>query len=239
MRFLDANTSPQITSGEEMPGKVNYFLGENPSNWHTNVPTYASIKYTNLYPGIDLKYGGTIGQLKGTYVVAAGADPSSIKWRYEGVDSISVDANGNLQVRLTSSDPSTNAGDVATSQPLIITEQAPLAWQEIAGQKREVGARFSIAQDGSIAFALNDYDSAYPLIIDPYITFGTYLGGIGSDAGFGVALDTSGNIYVAGLAESTNFPIRNPYDPSLGDNCAASVYSPVYLKGLHANIRSD
>src|SRR5258708_33948019 len=97
MSFLGADRSAQIGAGEEAAGKVNYFLGDDSSKWQSNVPTYASIQYTGLYQGVDLKYESQAGQLKSSYLVAAGADPGNIRWRYEGVDQVSVDPDGNLQ----------------------------------------------------------------------------------------------------------------------------------------------
>lgn len=99
--MVDANPASSLNAGDLLAGKINYFLGNDQSKWHTNVPTYGGLTYSGLYTGIDLKYEGAGGQLKGTYEVAPGADPAHIRWRYEGADSVSVDAAGNLQVRIS------------------------------------------------------------------------------------------------------------------------------------------
>jgi N-acetylneuraminic acid mutarotase len=191
-----------------MPGKVNYLIGTDPAQWHTGVPTYGEIAYSNLYPGVNLTYSGTEGQLKGTYTLAPGAKPSSIIWQYAGAEKVAVDPMGNLQITVHSA--------------LQVTEQAPTAWQEIGGQRIPVSARYAINADSSIGFLLGSYDSNYPLTIDPTITYSTYLGGFFSDGASAIVLDGAGNIYIAGATGSSDFPLQNPYQPVFagGDNDA-------------------
>src|SRR6185436_14451229 len=99
--FEGANPTPTVQGAERLPGIVNYFLGNDPARWRTNVPTYAGIVYTELYGGIGLRYDGHEGTLKGTYTIAAGADPRAIRWRYEGARAVQVDAaTGDLRVEL-------------------------------------------------------------------------------------------------------------------------------------------
>src|SRR5262249_54098596 len=155
-------------------------------------------------------YSGTGAQLKGTYTVAPGADPARIRWRYaecgtpgpvgtpecgtEGLQ-VSVTANGDLQIM--------------SSRANILTEAAPVAWQEVGGRRIPVAARYALDGD-SVGFALSAYDAGQPLIIDPTLTYATYLGGTGDDAGNAIAVDTAGNIYIAGQTISTDFPLHNP-----------------------------
>jgi uncharacterized repeat protein (TIGR01451 family) len=193
LRFEDTNPSPEIIAGEALPGTVNYFLGNDPAQWRTDVPTYAGVVYRDLYAGIDLAYDGTEGLLKGTYTVAAGVDPSIIGWRYDGAESIAIDAaTGDLRVVL----PNGNT----------LAEQRPTAWQEIAGARIPVDANYVLADDGRIGFALGDYDAAHALTIDPIIVYSTYLGGNSGDFGEDIAIDASGNMLVTGYSASTNFP---------------------------------
>ena len=98
LSFVGADPKPQILPGTRLPGTVNYFLGKDPAKWQTNLPTYGGITYLCLYPGIDLRYEGTQRSLKGTYTLAAGADPANIRWRYTGAEAVSVDTLGNLQI---------------------------------------------------------------------------------------------------------------------------------------------
>jgi Beta-propeller repeat len=199
VQFLGASATT-ITGGAELPGKVNYLIGNDPARWHTNLPTYGDIRYQDLYPGITLSYAGQAGRLKGTYTVAPGADPARIRWRYTGAGPAAVDGQGNLQIPV----PGTSAPGAH------LTEAAPVAWQDTPAGRVPVGARYTLAADGAIGFALGAYDRARPLTIDPTLTYATYLGGGAADNAYGVAVDSSGAVYVAGTTSSTNFPVVNP-----------------------------
>lgn len=99
LHFEDANLNPEIAAAERLPGIVNYFVGNDPTKWQTDIPTHKGIIYRDLYPGIDLHYDGTEGLLKGTYIVTPGADPSLIRWRYQGARNVQIDeATGNLDI---------------------------------------------------------------------------------------------------------------------------------------------
>jgi N-acetylneuraminic acid mutarotase len=216
IEFVGANPSTEIQNGEALPGKVNYLRGNDPSAWHRNLPTYAGIGYHDLYAGIDLNYSGTGGDLKGTYTVAAGADPSQIRWRYDGAKgttkaqsvATTLDTAGNLQIELNS----------ALNTPhSTLTEHAPLAWQEIDGKRVAVSVSYRLNADGTIGFELGAYDHAKPLTIDPTITYSTYLGGFYGDGAASIELDSGGNIYVGGTTSSSDFPMAgNPYQPIYG-----------------------
>jgi hypothetical protein len=123
LHYEHANRTPQIVAMDQLPGLVNYLIGTDQSAWQTGVPTYEGIRYVQLYPGIDLQVDGSEGQLKSTYLVAPGADPSQIQWSYRGGRDVTVTAQGTLEVEVPVSPP---AGWRAT-QPLTITEQAPVA----------------------------------------------------------------------------------------------------------------
>ncbi|MEO5951796.1 MAG: SBBP repeat-containing protein, partial [Chloroflexia bacterium] len=204
--FVGANAQAGLSAGASAEGKANYLIGNDPSNWHTDVPTFAGINYTQLYSGIDLAYSGTEGLLKSTYTVAPGADPASIRWRYTGTNSKSVDASGNLQLSILS-----NSGKALT-----VTEETPVSWQTINGQNVAVSAQFKIFTDGTIGFVLGSYNEALPLVIDPTLIYSTYLGGSGFEYGAGVRTDAEGNMYIGGQTASANFPITNSLQPTYG-----------------------
>ena len=205
LAFVGANSAPAIGHGKELSGKVNYFVGNDPTSWRSNIPRYASITYHELYPGIDVSYADTERHLEGTYVVAPGADPGRICWQYQGPEKVRMDRAGNLQI---------NVMCAGHDQPTTLIEKAPKAWQEVAGRRMPVEVRYKVRDDGSIGFALGSYDPAYPLIIDPTLIYSSYLGGTADDAGYKIAVDKAGNIYVAGLTTSTDFPTANPLQPS-------------------------
>ncbi len=202
--FVGASPAAVVSAGSELPSRVSYFIGNNPASWHNNLPTYAGISYNGLYDGITLNFGGTQGVLKGTYTLAAGADPSVIRWRYTGAARLELDQSGDLLVDGTGSEP-------------LLTEQAPLAWQtggSGSAGRLPVEVHFVLGSDGTVGFALGAYDRAEPLTIDPSLIFSTYLGGTGRDEAYGVAADPSGNVYITGFTGSTNFPTVNPYQPT-------------------------
>jgi hypothetical protein len=212
LSFMGAGPNPRVSAGPLLPGTVNYFLGSDPARWHTNLPTYSGITYSGLYPGIELHYEGTQRSLKGTYTLAAEADPAAIRWHYVGAEAVSVDALGNLQVRV---------GDAA------LTEQAPAAWQEINGQRIPVRVAYDLAADNTVGFALGKYDSEHELIIDPTLSYSTFLGGNSADYGFAIDVDGQGSVYVTGAAGSTDFPVVNSiYPPSPNGDVFVTKINP-------------
>ncbi|MEM7343321.1 MAG: SBBP repeat-containing protein [Chloroflexota bacterium] len=205
--FENSNPDTVIQGQDMQAGTVNYFLGNDPTDWHTNIPTYEGIVYTNLYPGIDLHYEGHQGNLKSTYFIAPQADPSQIGWRYDGAYDVSIEAEtGDLLIYV----------DIDNGENYILREQAPIAWQVINNQQIMVAANYAIAEDNSLSFSVGAYDPAYELIIDPVtLAYGSYLGGTNSDWGETITVDSSGNIYISGNTMSDNFPTKNAYDSSL------------------------
>jgi hypothetical protein len=234
VRFLGADRDAALDGVEKRPGIVNSFVGSDPGRWHAGLQTYAELRYTNLYPGIALAYRADGRPLKGTYTVAPGADPGRIRWRYEGGEA-RLDEAGRLHVR-------TGSGDAT------VTEEPPVAWQEIEGGRVPVRAGYAIDGDGGVGFVLGAYDRKRPLTIDPVIVYSTYLGGSIFDIAWSVAADAAGNAYIAGYAASANFPTVSPYQPSTGGQGDAFVakFAPdgtplysTYLGGSYLDYASD
>jgi hypothetical protein len=195
VRFAGANPNVSIEAIDPMAARANYLIGDDPAAWHTGVPTYRGVVYRNLYPGIDLNYTGSGPKLKSEFLVAPGADPNQIRLEYPGADDhISIDAHGDLVVR---------AGDAE------LREQAPVAYQESEGVRHPVRAGYRLAPSHTVAFDLGDYNPALPLVIDPVISYSTYLGGTAMSAVTALALDASGNLYAAGRTEAIDFPVSN------------------------------
>ncbi len=189
LRFESANEGVQVVGREQLPGIVNYYLGNDPKSWYTDISTFESIAYEGLYDGIDLVYSGQAGALKGTYVIAPGANPEAIKWRYEGASSVRV-RKGKLVI---------SVGETDETPPLI--ERQPVAWQTVNGNRVPVVVRYLVRRDGRIGFSVGQYDEALPLTIDPTLDYSTYVGGSGSEEGCGIAVDGEDNIYVAGISD--------------------------------------
>jgi hypothetical protein len=191
LKLVGANPNPTITGMDELPGRVNYLRGNDPQQWHTNLPTYGKVKYAQAYPGIDLLYYGNPRQLEHDFVVAPGADPSVIAMEVEGPGPACLDSRGDL-VWVTA------AGEVRLQEPRI--------YQEVAGRRREVAGGYAVGSGRRVGFRVGAYDARRPLVIDPVLVYATYLGGSGDDWGLGIAVDAAGNAYVTGLTTSSDFP---------------------------------
>ncbi len=191
MRLVGANTRPQLSGLDRLPGTSNYFIGNDPTRWQTNVANYAKVKYAGVYPGIDLVYYGNQRELEYDLVVAPGADPARIALAFEGVEKLSLDAQGNLLLQ-------TSHGDLAQNKPVI--------YQDIGGKRQRVDGRYVLGANDRVGFAIASYDTTQPLVIDPVLSYSSYLGGNSNDVGHAIAVDGAGNTYVTGETLSMNFP---------------------------------
>lgn len=190
MTLVAANPRPRTTRHEEMPEKVNYLLGNDPARWHTNIPTYAKVGYESVYPGVDLIYYGHREQLEYDFVVAPGRDPKVIALEFEGTTEL--DAAGSLVVR--------------TASGATVQLHKPFVYQETGDARREVGGAYALLGGGRVGFDVGRYDPSRPLVIDPVVSYSTYLGGTGGEAGRAIAVDKAGNAYVTGETTSTDLP---------------------------------
>ncbi|MEO7652058.1 MAG: SBBP repeat-containing protein, partial [Bryobacteraceae bacterium] len=184
----------QPAADHPLPGRSNYFIGKDRSRHLTNVPHYAKVRTSIVYPGIDLVYYGNQGRLEYDFVVAPGADPSRIALRFRGQDSLTLSPEGDLVFRFGESE---------------LRQRRPVLYQ-LPGRK-PVEGRFTLADDGAVTFACAKWDRSHTLVIDPVLSFASYLGGSANDYADAVAVDTSGNIYVAGTTLSSNYPAVSAY----------------------------
>jgi hypothetical protein len=191
LKMIGANTAARVEGQDELPGKVNYFTGNDPEKWRRNVPTYRKVYYKDLYPGIDVVYYGNQRELEYDFVVAPGANPKVIKFRVDGADRIRLDESGSLLLAL-------KEGEVRLNKPFIYQHAGD-------GSRREIKGSY-VVSGKEISFKLRGFDSDKPLVIDPVLSYSTFLGSNGHDTALGIAVDSQGSAYVTGFTDSTTFP---------------------------------
>ena len=209
MKLIGSNPPASIAGVDELPGKTNYFIGNNPGKWRTNIANYAEVRYAGVYPGVDLVYYGHQGQLEYDFAVAPGADPKAIRLALDGRNSVAspdssllrgsslrLATNGDLVMRIA-------GGEVRFHKPVVYQP----ADSNTGTGRLAVECHYRLTGRRQVMFEVASYDRARPLIIDPTLSYSTYLGGTGDDEGTAVAVDAGGNAYVTGLTASVDFPI--------------------------------
>ena len=198
MELLGVSPALQIAGKEQLPGIANCFIGSDPAKWRSNIPTFAKVKYANVYSGIDLIYYGNLRQLEYDFVLAPGADVTQVRLRFAGANKLALDRAGSLTV-------SASNGAIAFQKPLV--------YQEKNGQRQAIVGQFSLMADNTVGFTLGKYDHSRPLVIDPVLAYSTYLGGRTGVSGYSysvanaIAVDEAGNAYVTGTTAASDFPV--------------------------------
>src|SRR5271157_469613 len=208
LRFVRTNPGVVIAGAEELEGKSNYFIGQDPQSWHTDVPMYARVRYQGIYPGVDLVYYGRQGELEYDLVVGPGRDPGQARFRIEGAEKATLNGAGELVLEA-------KGGEVVLRRPQ--------AYQGTGVSRRTVAVRYLKRGPSEWGFELGAYRRGESLTIDPFLNYATYLGGSGGDVANAIAVDTVNNAYVAGTTLSTNFPEVNAYQTGSGGNGDAFV----------------
>jgi hypothetical protein len=181
LSFLGANPNPAIVAGERARGKVNYLTG---NVHHTNIPTYKSLVYRDLWPGIDMVFKGSGGKLRYEFLVSPGADPGKIHLAWQGADGLSITSSGELSV-------GTSLG------PLM--DARPRSYQEYKGRKIPIESAFALkGSSNSYGFSLGRFDHERPLVIDPSLAYSTYLPGSTISDSPDIVVDAQGNAYLTG-----------------------------------------
>lgn len=226
MQLVGANRTAALIGLNQLPGKSNYFIGNDPSRWRTNIPTYAKVRYKSVYPGVDLIFYGNRRQLEFDFVVFPGADPKGIALAFDGVDSLEVVGQGDL---------------VAATPAGSIRLRKPQAFQEEKGHRQEIDAGYVLQGKYQVGFQLGAFDHLKPLVIDPVLAYSTYLGGFFPDLSFSIATDPAGNAYVIGSTQATSnfrapanpqsFPIVNAFQPAYGGGLVDTVVAKLDPSG--------
>jgi hypothetical protein len=201
--------SPVEPVGQDRAEAVhNYFVGEE-ANWRSGVPTYETVAYPGLYDGIDLLTWGRRDSLKYEFHVAPGANYEEIQVSYEGIEGLWLDDDGALHVE-------TALGE--------LVDDVPYIYQQIDGQEVEVAGRFELIDGDTYAFAITGaYDPATELVIDPDLSWASYLSDSDGDQGYGIAVDAWGNAFVTGITYPSDFPTSGGFDTTLSGSSDAFV----------------
>jgi hypothetical protein len=202
-KLLGAARNPAVVGENQQPGLVNYFIGKDPTKWLTKVPTYARVRYKSVYPGIDLLYYGNHQQLEYDFAVSPGADPSQIQFEVTGANQIDLDDAGNLVLQTVNGE---------------LRFQSPVIYQESSGTRVPVSGSYVVNDPTHISFHVTGYDSNKPLVIDPVLLYGTYLGGSGGDQPSGIVVDSTGSVYIAGYTDSPDFSLTTFGTPAASSN---------------------
>ena len=187
-----ASAAPAPEAEQPLPTLAHYFIGNDPSRWLTNVPSYGRIRYRDVYPGIDVVYYGTAGELEHDFILRPTADPSRIRMRFQGAESVSLGADGSAEIR-------------AGGQ--LVTWRAPVLYQGEGSARRKVSGRYALDGSQRLSFQVGSYDRAQPLVIDPVVSYATFIGRSEPEGGSRTAIDAAGNVYVAGLTFDPSFPV--------------------------------
>jgi hypothetical protein len=232
MKFIGSETKLRAAGQEELPGKVNYFIGKDSRRWRTGISTYAKVVYENLYPGVDLVYYGNQQQLEYDFIVRPGTDPDIIALSFEGAGQLTVDAQGELVLPV-------GGGEIRQRKPLI--------YQEVNGVRHEVAGSYQLKDRDTVGFELADYDASRPLVIDPVLVYSTFLSSRSENAGLDITVDALGNAYVTGYTLHLSFPTtvgsfdtthngsRDAFVTKLNPSGSALVYS-TFLGGFGQDI---
>jgi hypothetical protein len=202
MQFMGANPQAQIRGEAELPGKINYLTGNDPARWQTGVATFARVHVAEIYPGIGLVYYGNQQQLEYDFEIAPGANPDAIRIHFDGVDAITLNAQGGLVLTL-------GGGEIRQLKPVFC--------QMVNGVRREISGGYRLVDGHTISFVVGSYDHSLPLVIDPLLYYSTYFGGNAGEIAWAVKLvklDTNGYVYIAGQTFSSqvsnNVPLATP-----------------------------
>ena len=192
MRLLGAREDAAILGDGVLEGHTNYLLGSDPAHWLRGLPNYSKVRYTKIYSGTDLVFYGNGGALEHDFELQPEADPSRIAFQLDDARSVTLEHNGNLRIDLADG---------------AITFERPVAYQMVAGARHPVDAAFTVDRNGTVRFRLGSYNRTEKLVIDPVLSFSTYLSSLAPDASL-IATDASGNNYVSGYA-ALGFPVTS------------------------------
>src|SRR5260370_27962884 len=191
MKLVGADFGASVRGTETLPGRSNYFLGNDPTKWLHNVSQFARVQYDNVYPGISLVFYGNQGRLEYDFQVAPGADPGQAELEFDGSSGLEL-RDGNL---------------ILHAQGGSVRLNAPRVYQRIGDREQAVAAHFELRAANRVGFGIGAYDRSREVIIDPVLDYSTYFGGTGDEHATSIAVDNGGNVYLTGSTTSANLPV--------------------------------
>lgn len=217
--LLDSNPKPEIEALDRLPVSTNYFIGRN--QWHTDIAQYARVAYRSVYPGIDVVFYGNQDQLEYDFLLRPGADTSAIRLAFRGADRVSVNNDGDV---------------VVESGGLRFLEKRPVVYQEDArtAKHQPIEGHYRLLPSGVVAFEVSGQDRSRPLVIDPVVTYATFLGGSSTDQINAVTTDSHGLIYLAGYTNSSDLqPTYNGVQGGIsgGNDAFIAIIDPTQFGG--------
>lgn len=218
LKLASSNLHAKIVGEDVLSGRSNYFIGRDATKWQSNIPQYARVRYENVYPGVDLVYYGHQRELEYDFVIQPGADPSPIQLIVDGARKLSLD-HGELVV-------SSSGGDLHLRSPHV--------YQDVNGSRVKIRADYVLRAGNEVGFRIGPYDRQRALVIDPVLSYSSYLGGSGDDRPFAMAVDSMGNAYVTGATTSVDFPTLN----SIQSNFAGGWEGDLFVSKISADGRT-
>jgi hypothetical protein len=210
MRLVGSNPAPELVGLDELPARSNYFIGSDPNKWHTNVPNYRQVAERGIYPGIDLVYYGNQRLLESDFVISPGADPRALRLALDGVRKVRTNSEGDLIVEVA-------GGELRLHKPVVYqpkdSRNRPGNSELTMQNSQFVDGRYVIRGKREVAFQVGKYDSSLPLVIDPILSYSTYLGGSEIDSANAIAVATDGTAFTTGGTSSSDFPTAHSLQP--------------------------
>lgn len=230
LRFLGANSNAEIQGLDLQRGHSNYLVGRQASQWHTQVPHFSRVIYRDLYPGIDLIFYAKSGQLEYDLVVSAGVNPNQIEMELKGGSHVRLSQPGDAEV-------ATAGGQFRLLKPRV--------YQQDGDERKEISGRYILTAPNRLAIKVSHYNRNQKLVIDPAISYSSFLGGSSEEVAYGIAVDRDGNSYITGFTESIDFPastknampagVRHAFVAKLDPTGSTLLYA-TYLDGSGMDI---
>lgn len=218
MDFVGANAHAHIQGETALPGKINYLLGNDRARWQSDLATFSSVRVAQIYSGVDILYYGNQERLEYDFQLAPGIEPGVITIRFTGVNNLRLNAQGELVLQVPGGE---------------IIQHAPIAYQIIAGQRREISAAYQITGSDTVKFSLGEFDRQHALTIDPILGYSTYFGGNYGENALAIAISPiDDSVYLAGHTFSTQFSNNIPFASGGYDtnfNGGTSLFGDVFV----------